>query len=302
MFAEEWKDLQIRYRDTRAKFFFYNESQGELVNCIVRYGYPSLVRPWVLANHFAKYPELKDKAIFYTDQDVLFTKFPDFLDKYKDDDINYLSDTRSYISASYFDSKVKDVLEDKLEAYKATDPLQECLNLFNLNRSVADENELNSGGAQYLLKNIDHSFWQGVFKQCIDIKLTLRSVNRRFFESEDKGFQSWCADMWAVLWTLWQRKQQTLCPPEMEFAWATDVIEKLDRVYIYHNAGVTPDSVKHKDKFHRLFYKGKSEYVNNVETPFEHDHDYVSKDFCSSFYVDELYTTREYLLQFVMDD
>src|SRR5277367_5674673 len=45
MFAEEWRDLQYRYRNTRAKFFFYNETKGELVNCIVRFKYPSLVRP-----------------------------------------------------------------------------------------------------------------------------------------------------------------------------------------------------------------------------------------------------------------
>lgn len=294
MFAKEWMDLQLKYRSTRAKFYFYNEDKGSLSDCIVKFGYPSLVRPWVLSNHFSKYPELKDKAIFYTDQDVLFTKYPHFLDGLKDDDINYLSETRHYIAASYFDSKVRDVKPEMLEQYKTIDPLQMCMNEVGLNRSVADENELNSGGAQYLLKNIDAKFWYDVFKACIDVKGVLRGINAVYFESEDKGFQSWCADMWAVLWNLWKRDAKTLCPPEMNFAWATDLIEKIDQVYLFHNAGVTPDSVKHKDKFHKLFYKGVADYVNNVKTPFEHEHDYVSREFCSAFYVDVIEEVKEY--------
>ena len=298
MFAEEWEDIQIRYANyPRVKFFFYTETSGELVNCIVRYGYPSLVRPWVLRNHFKDYPELKEKAIFYLDQDVLFTKFPDFLDTLKDDDVTYMSDTRHYIAASYFDSKIKDVLPEKLEVYKTIDPLQECLNNFRLKREIADKNELNSGGAQYILKNIDSDFWHKVFIQCIDIKITLQSINRRFFANEDKGFQSWCADMWAVLWTIWQRGGETACPKQMDFAWATDLIEKIDQVYIFHNAGVTPDSVKHKDKFHKLFYKATARYVNNLATPFQDDHSNVSKDFCSWFYVKELEETRKEALE-----
>lgn len=294
MFAKEWNDLQMKYRATRAKFFFYNDDKNLLNECIKKFGYPSLVRPWVLATHFDAYPELSKKALFYTDQDVLFTRYPTFLDDLKNDDMNYLSETRHYIAASYFDSKEKDVKPDMLEQYKQVDILDRTLQEVGLNRPIAVENELNSGGAQYLMKNIDAQFWRDVFKACIDIKMSLRRTNAQFFENEDKGFQSWCADMWAVLWTLWKRGGQTRCPKEMDFAWATDLIEKLDRVYIFHNAGVTPDSVKHKDKFHKLFYKGVADYVNNVKTPFEHEHDYVSREFCSAFYVDELEEVKEY--------
>jgi hypothetical protein len=38
-----------------------------------------------------------------------------------DDDVNYLSDTNSYINAKYFDSKVNQVLPEKLEEYKNRD-------------------------------------------------------------------------------------------------------------------------------------------------------------------------------------
>lgn len=298
LFAKEWEELQSKYADKpRVKFFFYTDEKGNLNNCIKTYGYHSLVRPWVLNQHFKAHPELSSKAIFYTDQDVLFTKYPDFLDKFKDDDINYLSETRHYIAASYFDSKVKDVKEGMLDAYKTIDPLQNCLDQVGIKREVAEKNEMNSGGAQYILKNIDADFWEKVFTACITIKLTLRSINRIYFENEDKGFQSWCADMWAVLWLLWARGAETRCPPEMDFAWATDFIEKIYRVYIYHNAGVSETSIKHKDKFHKLFYKSAHKYVNNQGTPFEDDHSYVSEAFCSLFYVKEMMEAKRMVVE-----
>jgi hypothetical protein len=78
-------------------------------------------------------------------------------------------------------------------------------------------------------------------------------VNREFFKDENAGFQSWCADMWAVLWNLWLRNQETKVVPELAFAWSTDPIVKLKSHTILHNAGVTSpmmDSVP-------MFYKGK---------------------------------------------
>jgi hypothetical protein len=107
--------------------------------------------------------------------------------------------------------------------------------------------------------------------------------------------------MWAVLWILWADNKETRCPEEMNFAWATDPIEKLDKVYIYHNAGVTPDSIKHKDKFHKLFYKSKIEYVNNLKTPFEDDHSKWSRDFASAYYVDHIAAIQVTQIQNILD-
>jgi hypothetical protein len=184
-----------------------------------------------------------------------------------------------------------------IDSYRKLDALGDCMKDLGLNRQVAEDNEFNSGGAQYILKNIDADFWKKVFKSCIDIKLTLNSYNRRFFESENKGFQSWCADMWAVLWGIWARNAKTLCPIEMNFCWATDLTEKLEdeNMYIYHNAGVTPQSIKHKDKFHKLFYKGDRRYTDNKETPFTNNENFsnVSSDFASIFYVREIQLLRE---------
>jgi hypothetical protein len=288
-FEKEWKQLQEDYPE--AKIVFYEDPSGELHRMIKMFNYIPLLRPWLLGKYFTDHPELEQKAIFYMDSDVVFTKKPDF-EALRDNEVCYLSDTRSYIAASYFDSKVKDVLPDKLEEYKQIDVLDELVKEFGLTRTVAEFNELGSGGAQYLLKNIDAGFWQDVFSGCIKILLNLRSVNRKFFESENKGFQVWCADMWSILFNLWRKKYSTHCPKEMDFCWATDPIAKWDQVQIYHDAGATS---RNHDKA-ILFHKRELKYVNNLGTPFEDDLSDVSKDYCSSKYVEEIEEAKDELI------
>jgi len=41
------------------------------------------------------------------------------------------------------------------------------------------------------------------------------------------------------LWNGWLRGNETKVVPEMDFTWATDVVENWDVNTIYHNAGVT---------------------------------------------------------------
>lgn len=280
-FEEQWDKLQKDYPEATIKF--YEDPSGELHRLIGVMKYIPLLRPWLLSKYFQENPELKDKAILYMDSDVIFTRKPEF-GRLLDDNVCYLSDTKSYIAASYFDSKEKDVLPDKLEAYKQIDVLDELLAEFGLKREIAEENEQGSGGAQYLLKNIDAGFWETVFQGCIKVLLNLRAVNRRFFENENRGFQSWCADMWSVLFNLWRKGYKTECPKEMDFCWATDKIEKWDKVQIYHDAGAT--SRNHDNAI--LFHKREAVYVNNFRTPFEDDLSDVDSNYCSKNYVKEI--------------
>lgn len=281
-FQAKWDLLAKDYPE--AKFFFYEDKEGGLQKTISTYDYIPLLRPWLLAKHFKENPELQKDAILYLDSDVVFTKHLDFT-PFLDDDICYLSDTKSYISAQYFDSKIKDVLEEKKEEYEKIDVLDGATKLIGVNREIAVANQEGSGGAQYLLKDIDHHFWEAVFIGCIRIKTYLRYINRQYFESEDKGFQSWCADMWSVLWNLWAKGATTQCPPELNFCWATDHITKWDRCYLYHDAGASTRPIK---EGHRLFHKRDLPYVNNQREPFEDDLSYVSSEYCSKKYVEEI--------------
>jgi hypothetical protein len=234
---------------------------------------------------------MKEKAVFYCDCDILFTdKFN--LDKFLDDEINYLSDTNSYINASYFDSKVKDVLPEKLEEYKKIDVLDDVSKLVGSSRELAEKNNMHSGGAQYLLKNIDGEFWERVLSACINIRVQLMNINKQYFENENKGFQSWCADMWAVLWTLWSREQETRVVPELEFAWAPDPIEKLNRCTILHNAGITGPFMGDVPYFYKgAYHQGKDPFKDpHLHVVFYHEE---SKKKCTHFYVTELLALKE---------
>lgn len=283
----KWKQIVDLYPET--EFVFYTDVNSEITRYLKLY--IPILRPWCLAKYFNEHPEMVNKAIFYCDSDVVFTdKFN--ISQFINDDVCYLSDTNSYISASYFDSKVKDVLPDMLEEYKKIDILNEASSLAGINREVCEKNNLHSGGAQYLLKNIDGKFWENVFSTCITLRVYLTNINKTYFANENKGIQSWCSDMWAVLWTLWSRHQETRVVKELDFAWATDPITKLERVAIFHNAGIVNDTANG----YPAFYKGK---YHTGQDPFKDPHlqtvleNEESKKHCTHFYVTKLLEIKQ---------
>ena len=247
-FNENWKQVTDLYPEV--EFNFYKDEEGDLQKLIPIY--IPIMRPWLLWKYWTENPEMKDHAIFYCDSDILWTDNFN-IDDFINDEVCYLSDTNSYINANYFDSKVHQVLPEKKEEYEARDILAEIGSVVGISRKIAEENNEHSGGAQYLLKNIDASFWSKVMNDCILIRTYLQSVNREFFKNENEGFQSWCADMWAVLWNLWVREYDTKVIPEMGFAWGPDPITKLKTHPIYHNAGI----VSTEQGGYPCFYKGK---------------------------------------------
>jgi hypothetical protein len=157
------------------------------------------------------------------------------------------------------------VLPERLEAYKQLDVLEEIATQCGISRAVAEANNEHSGGAQYLLKNIDAIFWEKVLRDCITIRSYLLNINKLYFKDESAGFQSWCADMWAVLWTIWFRGGVTKNLPEMEFSWSSDPIDKVHRLGILHNAGIVNKNMGD----YPAFYKG--EYINGND-PFTDPH------------------------------
>ena len=278
---KKWKQVTDLYPE--AEFHFYKDEHdvSQLLGI-----YIPVLRPYTLWRHWKENPSLSDKAIFYCDSDILFTEEFD-VQKYIDDDVCYLSDTQSYIGASYFDSKVRDVLPEKLEEYKTRDILAEIGSVIGISREEAEQKDKDSGGAQYLLKNIDAAFWNKVMNDCILIRSYLQRINKEFFENENKGFQSWCADMWAVLWNLWVREKEVKVIDEMGFSWAPDPVEKLKTHPIFHNAGIVGTQMDG----YACFYKGK---YHNGGDPTKDPHlevvlnDEKSQKRCTWFYANEL--------------
>lgn len=284
---DKWQKIVDLYPE--AEFVFYKDIDNEVSGKLNTY--IPILRPWCLMNYFKEHPEMQEYAVFYCDSDVLFTEKFD-ISHLLDDDVCYLSDTNNYINASYFDSKMRDVLPEKLEEYKQRDILQEISKVAGISRNICEENNLNSGGAQYLLKNIDYTFWKEMIDLTISIRIYLMTINKEFFKDENTGFQSWCADMWGLLWLLWKRKKETKVIPELDFAWATDPVQKLNRCTIFHNAGVTKEDMEG----YSAFYKGK--YHRGTD-PFEDPNlekvynDERSKKYCTHYYVTKMFELKQ---------
>lgn len=281
-FNKKWLDIEKEYSES--EFKFYKDEQGKL-SPLIRIYIP-IIRPYCLAKYFKETADIENKVIFYCDSDILFTENFN-IDKYIDDDICYLSDTISYIGGDYLESKINQVLPEKLEEYKKRDIIEEMASFLKITKEVVKANQNSSGGAQYLLKNVDYKFWEKVLEDCIKIRVYLQQVNKEFFENESKGFQSWASDMWAVLWNLWYLEKETKVIPEMEFAWSTSPISKLSEVGIMHNAGIV--SEKHGDI--PVFYKGKYHQGKNpLEDPYLEEifNNEKTKTLCNWYYISKL--------------
>lgn len=213
---DKWKILQETYPEVG--FHFYEDDRMHTV-------YISSIRPNILKKHFAKFPELVHDAIFYHDCDIVLTQPPSW-DKFLDDAIWYCSNTASYVGARYIKSKGMGIYED-------------MCSLVGISSSVPEDNEKNSGGAQYIMKNVDAAFWEKVERDSEKLYtyfLNHAKVNK--YPPTYHPIQMWTSDMWAVLWNAWYFGHTVNTPKEMEFCWPTDTVDKWDTCTIFHNSGV----------------------------------------------------------------
>lgn len=259
--SDNWKKLKEGYSDVN--FFFYKDER-------VKPSYISSVRPHILHQHWLLHPELANETIFYHDCDIVLTK-PFNLQHLLNDNICYVSDAVSYIGANYVKSKGEHYLDMMSK-------------IVNVDKGFLESQEKNSGGAQYIIKNVTAQFWSKVY---YDAETLYRVVSDQI--AKDKAvdpsiheIQIWCADMWAVLWNLWFFAKQVRVSEDMSFSWATSGVQAWDRYNIYHNAGVTADR---KD----LFFKG----VYQSKTPYDIKLEDFSPNFCSYNYVKEILKTKE---------
>jgi hypothetical protein len=271
------------------KFHFYQDTDN-VEKAFRRVGYIPLLRPYCLKRYFKENPELTKDAIFYHDSDILFTKYLDFT-PFLQDDQNYLSWTGNraagynYICADHFDSKLSNVRENR--HLEAAGLLDSFTGYFDISEEEFRARKSEVGGAQYILKNIDASFWEEVYNACLQLVPWMSTMNQVLMrgetprQREDNGFQSFCMDMWAILFLLWQRGLHTECPEELDFIWATDPIEKWGTTAIFHNAG----------RAEGLF--DKRSYSNNNKTPFQEDLSWVNKGFCSYKYVEQIQKVKQ---------
>jgi hypothetical protein len=236
---EEWKKLSNGYD---ARFFFYEDTR------IKKY-YTSSIRPNILKQHFKKYPQLTNQTIFYHDCDIIF-RTPINFNQFENDDIFYGSNTNWYISYDYIISKGKDVFDKMVE-------------IMDINPQLVIDNNNNSIGAQYILKNIDYTFWKSVEHDCENLFKEITKLNNKK-KQENPSYhelQIWTADMWSVLWNIWKCGYKTQCHPDLKFSWAKSNEDFYSQCNIMHNAGITNSNI---DYFYKNNYINKLPYNLNL--------------------------------------
>lgn len=255
--VELYSNLMAKFR--RVKFFYYKDNR-------INPTYISSVRPNILKQHFLHFKDLEKNVIFYHDCDIVFTKTPDFT-PFLNDNIWYLSDTSGYIGYNYIVSKGNDIYNN-------------MCSIIGIDNKIPKIMQSNSGGAQYLMKNVNSEFWEKVendseslykfFNNDEPIKLKLNPSYH--------PIQKWTSDMWSVLWNAWFFEHETKVDKYFNFTWATDTIEKWDENLIYHNAGVVGPGEQ--------FFKGQ--YINTL--PYFEENKFSNK-FASYKYFEEILKT-----------
>lgn len=230
------------------------------------HNYVPTIRPHILKQFFAEYPEL-GRNVFYHDSDIFLVKLPAF-ELLLEDNNAYFSDTISYIGYNYIAGCAKN--------YKAAYPelpendiLNKMCKTAGISVELVKENQANSGGAQYLMKGIDASFWEEVEPLCQSL-FTLTKEYEKKYPISPKDIQAWTADMWAVFWVYLKRGKQVRIHRELDFSWAVYGISDYFSKNIFHLAGVT-DEIS-SDKFHKGKYTNKNVFKEFMKNPTMFDH------------------------------
>lgn len=215
------KNFMQRNKDY-AYFFIYQDTREN-------FHYDSTIRPHLIKKHILSNGVIS--KMLYLDSDVIF-KCKLQLEGMLDDSNNYVSDTKIYLNSKY-------VIRNTSEY-----ALQELATIVGISVEDIVVNDINCGGAQYLLKNLDFEFWNKVEYDSEKIYLYLENQNLKKRENEildktsdKRRIQSWCADMWAVFYNLIYFAKSVKIANELAFCWPWEKIEKSTTKKIIHYSG-----------------------------------------------------------------
>jgi hypothetical protein len=221
--------------------------------------YAPALKPYLMWKYFSSSKAIDGEQYFYCDADVILTKVLPKFAKGK----CYLSDTVSYIGYEYIISKGEEVLDLMCE-------------ICNIDKEIVKKNQIESGGAQYIFDGTDGDFWKEVYENSISIFdcLAKYNVENSHIYEGTYPIQAWTSEMWATLWQFWKAGINTMVVPHLDFAWATDMYSKLNKVSILHNAGVGD-----QDGLFKKFQFTTKYPPKNLE---------IKKDYCSHYYYEQV--------------
>lgn len=225
------------------------------------------IRPYLWWKFLESNPHMENEIFFYLDSDVIFRERINYDNIQYSDDVWVGSNTDSYLSPSYIQSKGADLLKKMCDIVMVD--YEKIKNL-----------EGKSCGAQWLISKPTSEYWKKTYEDSNKLYQFLDSIEQDYMYKNGKSYvpiQKWTAEMWSQLWNVIYFDKDVEISNELEFCWATDDIHRWDEVKILHNAGVVNDN-------DGLFFKGK--YVD--VSPFEDDLSFVDKTKCSFKYVEAI--------------
>ncbi|WP_443937981.1 hypothetical protein [Pedobacter sp. MW01-1-1] len=199
-------------------------------------------------------PELDKEVIFYHDSDIIFTQLPNF-DMLLKDNNWYSSDTSTYTSTKF----LKGIGDNELSRRMCTS--------LNISKKVFERNNGCRGGAQYILKYVDHKFWEEIEEISENLFRTL--INYKSGTISTTKLQPWCADMWCLWFAAIKRGVFIETHSELDFSWAHSKLSEKRKI-IHYTGSIPPETT---------FYFRKNNY--NYCTPFYDDFLNIDKNSCS---------------------
>ena len=255
---EDWRKLQNHYNNVR--FFFYNDTRSD-------FKYIPAIYFNLMSNHLKAHPELKDEVLFLHDSDIIFTRNPE-LDWVRKNNVWSISDTNSYINYDYIQQKENYIYEKMCE-------------IVGIDKRIPKLMNSHSGGAQYILNGEGWEFWDKVEKDAIRMYDYFCEVEPDYVKKYEGDYpiQKWTAGMWSLLWNAWLAGHETKVDERISFGWSTDPIDRVEKHWILHNAGVTSSDAG-------LFFKGA--YINKL--PYDEILE-IDSNRASSYYWNEVKET-----------
>lgn len=252
-------------KKTTAKVLFYPDNR-DLSSRL----YSPSIRPHLLKQLY-KYDSdlIINRNYLYLDCDVIFTAYPNF-SALNGEKYIHVSDTNAHLSF------------DKLKK-KNLILFEEMCRTVGISSYVVNKNKHTAGGIVFLFKKynyFDYEFWNKVeYDSNFLYKLMLVSSDKY------STLEIITANKWALLWNLWLIGYDTKVSEELSVSIATNRIEDWKKNKLYNNAGVS-------DEYKDFLFK-KSDFIN--KTPFFDDLSYVSQEYASYNYVQEIKSTAEAL-------
>lgn len=202
--------------DIKAKFVLYPEDR------LIR-RYPASLKPRTMAKYFRDFPEEKDTVYVYLDPDVIFLRPINFA-LYANDDIWYESDTTGYLNSRYIKSKGEQLF------------IEMCM-IVGIDPAVVISNDLNAGGAQFIIKNNTYELWYEIELLSVILYKHMEATKEKYCPpSQQFPIQAWTAEMWTTNWCAWKYGIETKVMPELNFHMADHALSRLEHPFL-HCAG-----------------------------------------------------------------